>query len=150
MDMVLISLLMVISTLVSIMKAFLKAMDNTNGKMEIFIVETLRKDLNMAKENGNKNHKILMNLINSTNSKVITFTIWNMDMDALHGKQEINTLVILKMIKEMDGVLWSGLMKVFTKVNGSTVFNKALESWFQQGIKLLMISLVQHIVKKVC
>ena len=72
-----------------------------------------------------------------------------MDMDALHGKQEINTLVILKMIKEMDGVLWSGLMKVFTKVNGSTVFNKALESWFQQGIKLLMISLVQHIVKKV-
>jgi 1-aminocyclopropane-1-carboxylate deaminase/D-cysteine desulfhydrase-like pyridoxal-dependent ACC family enzyme len=56
-------------------KAFLKAMDNTNGKMEIFIVETLRKDLNMAKENGNKNHKILMNLINSTNSKVITFTI---------------------------------------------------------------------------
>ena len=73
-----------------------------------------------------------------------------MDMDALHGKQEINTLVILKMIKEMDGVLWSGLMKVFTKVNGSTVFNKALESWFQQGIKLLTISLVQHIVKKVC
>ena len=73
-----------------------------------------------------------------------------MDMDALLGKQEINTLVILKMIKEMDGVLWSGLMKVFTKVNGSTVFNKALESWFQQGIKLLTISLVQHIVKKVC
>ena len=73
--MVLISLLMVISTLVSIVKAFLKAMDNTNGKMEIFIVETLRKDLNMAKENGNKNHKIQMNLINLTNSKVITFTI---------------------------------------------------------------------------
>ena len=72
-----------------------------------------------------------------------------MDMDALHGKQEINTLVILKMIKEMDGVLWNGLMKVFIKVNGSTVFNKALESWCQLVIKILTISLVQHIVKKV-
>jgi len=40
-------------------------------------------------------------------------------------------------------------MKVFTKVNGSTVFNKASESWFQLAIKLLTICLVQLKVKKV-
>jgi len=49
----------------------------------------------------------------------------------------------------MDGVLWNGLMKVFTKVNGSTVFNKALELWCQLVIKLLTIFLVQLVVKKV-
>jgi len=48
----------------------------------------------------------------------------------------------------MDGVLWNGLMKVFTKVNGSMVFNKALELWCQLVIKLLTICLVQLIVKK--
>ena len=51
-----------------------------------------------------------------------------MGMDVSLGKQEINIQVFLKMTKEMAGVLWNGLMKVFTKVNGSTVFNKALES----------------------
>ena len=40
-------------------------------------------------------------------------------------------------------------MKVFTKVNGSRVFNKALGSWYQVVIKLLTISLAQVIVKKV-
>ena len=87
-----------ISILASIVKVYLKDMDNMNGRMQIFIVEILRKDLNMAKENGDKNHQIQMNLINSTNLKAIIFTMWNMDMDALLGKQEINTQVILKMI----------------------------------------------------
>lgn len=92
------SLLMVISTLANIVKVYLKGMVNTIGRTGIFIVEILRKVLNMGKENGDKNQQIQMNLINSINSKEITNTMLKMDMDALLGKQEIDTQVILKMI----------------------------------------------------
>jgi len=92
------SLLMVISTLANIVKVYHKGMVNTIGRMGIFIVEILRKVLNMAKENGDKNQRIQMNLINSINSKEITNMMLKMDMDALLGKQEIDTQVILKMI----------------------------------------------------
>jgi ABC-type nitrate/sulfonate/bicarbonate transport system substrate-binding protein len=98
MDMAQTSLPMGISTLVNIVKVYLKGMGNTNGKTGIFIVEILRKDWNMVKVNGDKNHPILMNLINSISLKEITYLMWKMGMDALLGKQEIDTLVILKMI----------------------------------------------------
>lgn len=92
------SLLMVISTLANIVKVYLKGMVNMIGRTGIFIVEILRKVLNMGKENGDKNQQIQMNLINSINSKEITNTMLKMDMDALLGKQEIDTQVIFKMI----------------------------------------------------
>lgn len=92
------SLLMVISTLANIVKVYLKGMVNMIGRTGIFIVEILRKVLNMGKENGDKNQQIQMNLINSINSKEITNMMLKMDMDALLGKQEIDTQVILKMI----------------------------------------------------
>jgi len=92
------SLLMVISTLANIVKVYHKGMVNTIGRTGIFIVEILRKVLNMGKENGDKNQQIQMNLINSINSKEITNMMLKMDMDALLGKQEIDTQVILKMI----------------------------------------------------
>jgi hypothetical protein len=44
-----------ISTQDSIVKVFLMDMDNTNGKMEIYIVVILIKDLNKERVNGNKN-----------------------------------------------------------------------------------------------
>ena len=66
-----ISLLMVISTLANIVKVYLRGMGITNGKMVIFIVVTLKRDLNTVRENGDKNHRILMNQIGSIISRVI-------------------------------------------------------------------------------
>ena len=97
MDMVLISLLMVISTLVSIVKAFLKAMDNTNGKMEIFIVETLRKDLNMAKENGD-----LEKDLNVINMRETTLVIKSMALVFSNGQVETAIRANTKMMKGTD------------------------------------------------
>jgi hypothetical protein len=50
--------------------------------------------------------------------------ILNKVMVNLYGLWETNIVVIIKMMREMVGGIWNGLIKVYIWVNGIREFNK--------------------------
>lgn len=62
--------------------------------------------------------------INIINTKVNMRMILNKVMVNLYGLWETNIVVIIKMMREMVGGIWNGLIKVYIWVNGIREFNK--------------------------
>ena len=105
MGMVLISLEMEISTLANTHLACLKVMDSTSGLMVINIAVTSKEGSSRVKVNGDKSQLIPIILLVLTNSKATMKQMRRMGMVNSPGKWAINTVVTLKMMFVMAGVL---------------------------------------------
>ena len=96
--------------------------DSINGQMEVCILESLRMDSNMGKENG---EKILVQVPMPTTEN--TSKIRSMAKELLDGKVEMYILVHTEMMKGMVTERCSGQMGQYIKESGEEVFNTVRE-----------------------
>ena len=96
--------------------------DSINGQMEVCILESLRMDSNMGKENG---EKILVQVPMPTTEN--TSKIRSMAKELLDGKVGMYILVHTEMMKGMVTERCSGQMGQYIKESGEEVFNTVRE-----------------------
>ena len=90
----------------------------TNGKTEVYIPVNLRRVLSMVKVNGGKPPTTQNAIDLKVNIIVTKRMVWVPSL----GKVAISTMVTTSTTREWATVRCTGLMVLFTKVNGKKVF----------------------------
>jgi hypothetical protein len=128
---VLIYLQMVIRLQERIFKENQKDLASINGKMEVFIWESLKKGSNMARVNGKKILTPKFAII----TRVVTTGTRRMDMEYSSGKVVMYSEAITGMMSEMVTEKCFGLMVPSIKVSGGKEFSMASARCFSLTVQ---------------